>query len=452
MRAAGRAGGTTVSAERPREAVSSSAMGASPASRRAAFRQAFGPGLLWAAAAIGVSHLVQSTRAGAMAGYGLAGVVLLANLLKYPFFEYGPRYAAATGESLVEGYRRIGRWALWLYIAITLATGLVIQSAIVLFTSFLVDYALGIRLAMPLVGGLVCGVSAALLFAGRFRLLDGLIKAILVVLAVSTLVAAAVTLPRADLSTLAWLPPVGAAGVDFAFLLALVGWMPSAIDIAVWSSLWTLAKDESTRSHTSVGDSLLDFRIGYVGTVVLAFAFLALGANVMHGSGEVFSAQGGRFSAQLVELYTRALGGWARPLVVTAALTTILSTAVTVIDGFPRAIDRALRVAFAGRLEPRAREGMGSVYWLAMLSLIAGTVGVLALFAGTLAAMVDFATIVSFLVAPALGYLNLRAVTSPEVAPEHRPGAALRALSWAGLALLAGTALVYLGSLLAGPA
>ena len=70
---------------------------------------AFGPGLLWAATAIGVSHLVQSTRAGASAGFGLAGVILIALVLKYPFFEYGPRYAAATGHSLIEGYARIGR-------------------------------------------------------------------------------------------------------------------------------------------------------------------------------------------------------------------------------------------------------------------------------------------------------------------------------------------------------
>ena len=80
------------------------------------FWTSFGPGLLWAAAAIGVSHLVQSTRAGAVAGFALAGVILLALVLKYPFFEFGPRYAAATGESLVEGYARIGRWAVWLYL------------------------------------------------------------------------------------------------------------------------------------------------------------------------------------------------------------------------------------------------------------------------------------------------------------------------------------------------
>ena len=54
---------------------------------RGRFWSAFGPGLLWAASAIGVSHLVQSTRAGAVAGFGLASVILLAVIFKYPFFD-----------------------------------------------------------------------------------------------------------------------------------------------------------------------------------------------------------------------------------------------------------------------------------------------------------------------------------------------------------------------------
>ncbi len=68
---------------------------------------------------------------------------------------------------------------------------------------------------------------------------------------------------------------------------------------------------------------------------------------------------------------------------------------------------------------------------------------VLALLARSLTAMVDFATIVSFLTAPVLGYLNLKAVTGPEVAPEYQPGPALRWLSYIGLLLLGGTGLVY---------
>jgi Mn2+/Fe2+ NRAMP family transporter len=415
------------------------------------FWKSFGPGLLWAAAAIGVSHLVQSTRAGAVAGFGLAGVMLLANILKYPFFEYGPRYAAATGRSLVEGYRDIGRWALWLYILITLSTGIVVQTAIVLLTAFLIRFAFGLELAMPLLAAMICAVAAMVLLAGRFRTLDLLVKVILTLLGVSTLVAAAATLPRADWSSFALLPEIGgASGIPLAFGLALVGWMPSAIDIAVWSSLWTLAKNQSSGSRASVRHALLDFRIGYVGTVVMAFAFLTLGTGVMYHSGQAFSEQGGRFAAELIELYTGTLGAWTEPLVITAVLTTMLSTALTVIDGFPRALDRSIRVLTQGRIAGGTRLDMGPVYWFGILSLALGTVGVIALFAGTLAAMIDFATIVSFLVAPALGYLNLRAVTSPEVAPEHRPGRGLIALSWAGLVLLGSVAVLYLASLVGG--
>ena len=45
--------------------------------------QKLGPGLLFAGAAIGVSHLVQSTRAGADFGWGLLWAIILVNLFKY---------------------------------------------------------------------------------------------------------------------------------------------------------------------------------------------------------------------------------------------------------------------------------------------------------------------------------------------------------------------------------
>lgn len=150
--------------------------------RNRRFWAAFGPGLLWAAAAIGVSHLVQSTRAGADAGFALAGVILLALVLKYPFFEYSPRYAAATGESLVEGYARIGRWALWLYVGITLSTAVIIQGAVVLFTSFLVKVTFDLPWTLPWVAALVVLVCAGILRVGRFRGLDLATKVILALL------------------------------------------------------------------------------------------------------------------------------------------------------------------------------------------------------------------------------------------------------------------------------
>ena len=70
------------------------------------FLNSLGPGLLFAGAAIGVSHLVQSTKAGAEFGFGLLWALLLVHLFKYPFFQFGPRYAVA--EAPFGGIKQTG--------------------------------------------------------------------------------------------------------------------------------------------------------------------------------------------------------------------------------------------------------------------------------------------------------------------------------------------------------
>ena len=412
------------------------------------FWKCFGPGLMWAAAAIGVSHLHQSTRAGATAGFALAGVILLAIILKYPFFEFGPRYAAATGQSLVEGYRRIGNWALWLYFVLTLFTSVIVQVAIVLFTGYLFQYALGATLPQWVSGGAVYVACAALLWLGHFTAFDRVVKGVLVLLALSTVTAAVVTLPRADFSTVALWPGTGDnAVVGLAFILALAGWMPSAIDIAVWSSLWTLAKNRASGVRANVRIARLDFNIGYVGTGLLAFAFLLLGATVMYGSGQEFSPQGTVFSTQLVDMYAATLGSWTRTIVMIAVFTTMFSTSLTVVDGFPRALDRCVQNFRLPMGETPASDApVGQGYWVALVALGVLDMLVLLAFIGNLATMVDFATIFTFITAPLLGYLNLRAVTAEEVPAEHRPGPKMLALAYTGLVLLGGTAVVYIVS------
>ncbi|MGL5110828.1 MAG: divalent metal cation transporter, partial [Vibrio ordalii] len=71
--------------------------------------RSLGPGIMMAAAAVGGSHLVASTQAGAIYGWQLAGLILLVNLLKYPFFKAGIQYTMGTGKSLVQGYAHLGR-------------------------------------------------------------------------------------------------------------------------------------------------------------------------------------------------------------------------------------------------------------------------------------------------------------------------------------------------------
>ncbi len=407
------------------------------------FWRSFGPGLLWAATAIGVSHLVQATRAGATLGFGLTGVILLALILKYPFFEYGPRYAAATGMSLIEGYQRIGRWALWLYLAVILSIAVFTQGAILLFSSHLFLAAFGLEWSVTATTAGIYAICGVILIKGRFRALELTIKVMLAALALCTLFAAALVLPRADFSTisLAW-PAAGT--VTFGFLLALMGWMPSDIAASVYSSLWTLAKDQETGERASVRVARTDFMVAYGATTLLVFAFLIIGAAVMYGSGVEFSGEGAVFSMQLVDLYTATIGAWVRPVVIVLALVTMFSTALTVLDGFPRVIDRAVTLLRVG--DPRKTIGRepGNPYWISFTILGLMVVSLLGFFRGGLTTMVDFATGLAFVMGPILGYLNLRAVTSEDMPEAFRPGPAMRAYSYVGLLLLGGIAVVFL--------
>ena len=392
-----------------------------------------GPGLIWAAAAVGVSHLVQSTRAGASYGFALVWVVVLANLLKYTFFEYGPRYAAATGESLVDGYRRQGLWAVWIYLVLTVGTMFAVLAAVTLVTGSLATQLFGAALSPLGYSAVLLGVCAALLVPGQYPLLDKLTKAIMVLLVVSTVgavVAAAVAgggRPAPPVEVDLWHP------VTFPFLIALVGWMPSAVDISVWHSLWTLERAKQTRHRPRMAEALFDFNLGYLATAVLALFFLALGALIFFGSGQEVSDSPVGFPIQLIELYTAALGPWARPVIELAAFTTMFSTTFTVADAFPRALERT-SVILAPRLEALGAGRFRGLYWGWMLVLVAGALLLMSVFQESLTGMVDLATTLSFLTSPILGVLNYRAVTAPHMPAGTTPPPWLRVLTWLGLA------------------
>ncbi|MEZ5992641.1 MAG: hypothetical protein R3E76_09845 [Planctomycetota bacterium] len=121
-------------------------------------------------------------------------------------------------------------------------------------------------------------------------------------------------------------------------ICALIGWMPSAFDISIWHSLWTLARRRETGVAPSVRNALVDFNVGYIGTAILAICFIFMGASVMFHSGKEFAAAPPAFAAQIIQLYTENLGAWTGPVVTISAFAVMFSTTLTVVDGFPRAL------------------------------------------------------------------------------------------------------------------
>jgi Mn2+/Fe2+ NRAMP family transporter len=393
---------------------------------------------LFAAAAVGVSHLVQSTRAGAVYGLALVGMVLFANAMKYPAFRFGPHYAVATRTSLLEGYRRQGKWALVLYSALTLGTMFTVLAAVTIVTAGLAIATLGLGASPLVVSAGLIAICAALLAVGRYHWLDRATKVLVGVLTLSTLAATALALPRIDFAHASfWLGADKWDRETLFFVAALVGWMPSAIDVSVWQSLWTLARSSDTGHAPSLEEASVDFHIGYLGTAILALCFLLMGAGVMHGAGQRFPDSAGAFAGQVISLYASTLGEWSRPLIGTAAFAVMFSTVLTVVDGFPRAI--AVLVARFRGPEPQKRS-----YWLALAVMSLGGLLFIGAMMKSLKTLVDVATTLSFLTAPMLSVLNHRAVLGPEVPPEMRPRRGLVVASLICIVLQAGFALGYL--------
>lgn len=402
-----------------------------------------GPGLLYAGAAIGVSHLVQSTRAGAGYGFDLVWVLVLVNVLKYPFFEFAPRYATATGKSLIDGYKELGQWAVIAFALLTIATMFSIQAAVTIVTAGLFANVFGLSIGVVPLSAIILGTTVVILIIGRFAILDRLIKVVIVILAISTVVAVAYAIghgyhpDRGSLHHFDWF-----SRPDILFLIAFIGWMPAPIDVAVWSSLWTVEKSKGLRFKPALRESLTDFRIGYVGTAFLALCFLLLGAFVMHGSGEELSAKGTGFAGQLIEMYTANIGSWSYPVIAVAALMTMFSTTLTVIDAYPRVL-RPITTGFLPGWKPGST-GKQAIYWTWIIIVVSGTLVLLQYFASSMTFMVDVATTLSFITAPVLAVMNYRVITSRHVPANARPGMGLRIWSWTGIVFLGVFTLFYI--------
>ena len=403
------------------------------------FVRTLGPGVLFASTCIGVSHLVQSTRAGAVYGYSLLIVIILANVLKYPFFEFAARYTAATGVSILEGYYKKGKWILLLYLAITIPSMFIVTAAVTFVTAGLLENLLGLGLSTDIWSGILLGICILILAIGRYNTLDSLLKIVGVVLLVSTLTAFISVLfhgrvPEAQ----GFIPEQIGDPVGIIFLIALMGWMPTAVDISTWISLWGEAKMKLTGYRPSLKEALLDFNFGYWVTAFLAICFLTLGATVIYGTNTELSNSSAGFAGQVIGMYTSAIGKWSTFVISIAAFSTMFSTTITVVDGYSRAIDKTTRLLLK-KTDLETRKPY--ISWTMVISI--GGFLVIAQYVNNLRQMVDLATILSFVVAPLAGFINYKVIFSKEISAEYLPKPWMKYLAIAGLIFLSGFTIVY---------
>ena len=398
-----------------------------------------GPGILYAGAAIGASHLVQSTRAGANYSFELIWAVILINLFKYPFFEFAYRYTAATGKSMIEGYRNLGNWALVTFFILSFITAIINFSAVVIVCSGLAAFFFNIQVNLFYISIVLLVAVLIMLLVGHYAILDWTLKGMVLILSIATITAFIVALTRGANVQEGFIPTElwNAAGITF--LIALMGWMPTPIEASVWPSLWTLERKKQTKYEPNYKEQLIDFHVGYVGSAVMALFFLSLGALVLYGSGVHFSNSSIEFSGQLVSIYSKTFGSWSTPLMAAIALLTMFSTALTVIDGYPRTLQTSIV-----EMIPSVKKYSTKLYWIWVLFLSVVAVIIIGVFTSSMKLLLDFATIISFLAAPFFAYINFKVVRSKFIPLEHHPPKWLTVLSILGIIFLIGFSVLYL--------
>jgi Mn2+/Fe2+ NRAMP family transporter len=397
----------------------------------------FGPGILMATAAIGGSHLVSSTQAGALFGWSLAIFILLINFFKYPFFLANVQYTMATKKSLIEGYASLGNSWLWLFTILAVIAAVVNTAAVSMFAASLLGYFIPIKLTINILSFIIIFACILILIAGKYNLLNNVSKIIMITLSIATVVAVVMAVTKDVNSALAddFISPSAWTIASLGFIVILTGWMPAPIEISSIGSIWL--KNQIKQTNINAKNALLDFNVGFIVTAILAIFFLALGALVLHGSAYEFK-DGIAFSHQLVTMYSTVIGDWSRLLIAFIAFACMFGTSITVIDGYGRAVAEA----FSLIRKNRSASNRSVAIWTIFISIIGFLI--IIYFASSMRTMLDFAMILSFTTTPIFAFLNYKLVRSTKLPKELQNGMFLNILSICGLIFLFGFLILFI--------
>ena len=400
-----------------------------------------GPGLLFASMAIGTSHLVLSTKAGAQYGWAMVIPIILANILKYPFFEFGIRYTNVTNKTLIEGYLNRGKGYLWLYAFITLVTTFTILAALYVVTAGLFINLFNVqKLSVAMVAlGLFIFIST-LLIIGRYRFLETSLKFIISILFVALLVTTFLVIYKGQVEPVSgFVRPSIFNEVGILFLIGLIGWMPTAVEASSLISLWSLEKYKLNKVKPSLKEALQEFNSGYLMTAVLAIFFLIIGWMTLYGTNTELSGNAITFADQVVQLFTTHIGNWAYIFIAVAAFATMFSTCMTAHDAISR-----VSIDIVGLLTPKNKDFSGRKYYASGVILLAlVNFIVITAFGANMGNLVALATFVSFVLAPIVGYMNLKNVMSHDLPNHFHPSKGLQVLTFTGIIFLSLFAIYY---------
>ncbi|WP_210650224.1 Nramp family divalent metal transporter [Nocardioides sp. SYSU D00065] len=285
-----------------------------------------GPGLVVAATGVGGADLVATLVAGQKFGYTLLWCVVVGCVMKIVLVEGAGRYSLATGRTIFQGWRSLGRWTTWYFGPYIVIWGFVYGAAAMAGTGLALDGLLG-GLSVTWWGILSGLLGLALVWSGRYELFEKVLAGFVGLMFVTMVGAALLTLPNLPELLTGLAPRIPDGGL--VNTLALAGGVGGTITLAAYG-YWLREKGWSNPTYMRV--MRLDNSIAYVVTGIFVLATLIVGAELLYSTSIAIEG-GDRGLLDLSVVLQDRYGEWAGKVFLVGFWSAAMSSLVGVWNG-----------------------------------------------------------------------------------------------------------------------
>ncbi len=138
-------------------------------------------------------------------------------------------------------------------------------------------------------------------------------------------------------------------------------------------------------------------------------------------------------------MFADTIGSWSYIIIAASAFSVMFGTILAVFDGYSRSFQKIIQL-----LQKKESDDSRKSYVAIVCILAIGSILIIMQFGDKLKELVDFATTLSFLVAPIIAILNHKLVVGRFLPENTRPSMWVKGLSICGIIFLTGFALFFI--------
>ncbi|MGO2034955.1 MAG: Nramp family divalent metal transporter [Brevibacterium sp.] len=237
-----------------------------------------GPGLVVAATGIGAGDLVATLVAGSKFGYALLWAVIAGVVIKIFLVEGAGRWSLATGHSIFEGWRRLGRWTSIYFGPYIMIWGFV-YGATAMSASALPIYTVFPQIPF-IVYAIFSGlVGAALVWIGKYHAIEKLVAVFVGLMFLTVVGSAAFAAPNVLDAVKGLVPLIPEGGVINT--LSIAGGVGGTITLAAYG-YWL--KEKGWYQPKWMRVMRIDNTVAYVISGVFVISMLIIGAELLYSA------------------------------------------------------------------------------------------------------------------------------------------------------------------------